>query len=37
MYILGNPRQRIRGWSEPRIFLLILTGPKDKRERFLGF
>ena len=37
MYILGSSRQRTRGWSEPRTFMLTLTGPKEKRERLLGF
>lgn len=37
MYIYGSHRQRSRGWSEPRAFMLILTGPKEKRERLLGF
>lgn len=37
MYIFGSPRQKIRGLSEPRTFMLLLTGPKEKRERLLGF
>ena len=37
MYVMGSPRQKTRGWSEPRTFLLVLTGPKEKRERVFGF
>lgn len=37
MYILGSPRQRTRGWSEPRTFLLTITGPKERRQQLLGF
>ena len=37
MYIYGSSRQKNRGYSDIRTFMLVLTGPKDKRERFLGF
>lgn len=37
MYILGSPRQKTRGLSEPRTFLLIITGDKEKRQHILGF
>ena len=37
MYILGSPRQKLRGWSDTRTFMLILTGDKEKREKILGF
>mgnify|MGYP003638979535 FL=1 len=37
MYIFGSARQRNRGYSDIRTFLLILTGPKEKREQLLKF
>lgn len=37
MYIFGSDRQRNRGYSDIRTFLLILTGPKEKREQLLKF
>lgn len=37
MYIFGSHRQRNRGYSDTRTFLLILTGPKERRERILKF
>lgn len=37
MYIFGSARQKNRGYSDIRTFLLILTGPKEKREQLLKF
>ena len=37
MYIFGSARQRNRGYSDIRTFLLVLTGPKERRERILKF
>lgn len=37
MYIYGSYRQKTRGYSDIRTFMLILTGPKDRRQQLLKF